>query len=82
MFGIGLGEMLVVCLVGLFFFGPDDFVKLARFAARGLREFRVFKQEIKDGLEKFDGSPPHTSSRLNREGGGPPFESGKQKENI
>ncbi|QMU56145.1 MAG: twin-arginine translocase TatA/TatE family subunit [Candidatus Mycalebacterium zealandia] len=52
MFGIGMGEILLVCLVAIFFFGPDDFVKLARLAARGLREFRVFKHELKDSVEK------------------------------
>ncbi len=52
MFGIGFGEILLVCLVALFFMGPDDFVKMTRLAAKGLREFRVFKQEIRDSVEK------------------------------
>lgn len=51
MFGIGLGEILVVCLVAVFLMGPDDFVRLARFAAKGLRELRVLKQELKDSVE-------------------------------
>ncbi|MGI9558179.1 MAG: twin-arginine translocase TatA/TatE family subunit [Thermodesulfobacteriota bacterium] len=51
MFGVGIGEILLVCLIAIFFFGPDDFVKLTRLAARGLREFRVFKQDVKDSID-------------------------------
>ena len=52
MFGIGMGELAVVCLVALFVMGPDDFVKLTRFAAKGIREFRAFKREVKESVEK------------------------------
>ncbi|MCY4042881.1 MAG: twin-arginine translocase TatA/TatE family subunit [Candidatus Dadabacteria bacterium] len=52
MFGLGFGEIAVICLVAVLFMGPDDFVKLTRLAAKGIREFRVFKQEIKDSVEK------------------------------
>ena len=55
MFGLGIGEIAVICLVAVFFMGPDDFVKLTRIAAKGIREFRVFKQEIKDSVEKTVG---------------------------
>lgn len=62
MFGIGMGEILLVCLVAIFFFGPDDFVKLARLAARGVREFRVFKHELKDSVGKSLNDSPSRNS--------------------
>ncbi len=67
MFGVGFGEIVVVCLVALFFMGADDFVKLAKLAARGLREFRVLKRDIKDSLENSLKEPPR---KKNGEPGG------------
>ena len=55
MFGVGFGEIVVICLVALFFLGPDDFVRLTRAAARAIRQVRVFKQEIKDSIDPSPG---------------------------
>lgn len=68
MFGVGFGEILAVCLVALFFMGADDFVKLARLAAKGLREFRVLKQDLKDSVEKNLNETPDSAGSRKKEG--------------
>ncbi len=70
MFGIGVGEILIVCLVAIVFFGPDDFVKLTRFAAKGLREFRVLKQDLKDSVDRtLDTDARRGKAKPDSEGG-------------
>lgn len=47
---IGIGELLVIGLVGLLIFGPDRLPKAAAQAAQVLRQLRAQANEAKQGL--------------------------------
>lgn len=54
MFDVGLGEMLVLAVVGLLVFGPDRLPEMARQAASWLRDLRAMvskaRSEVTDSL--------------------------------
>lgn len=54
MFDVGLGEALVLGLLALIIFGPDQLPKVASQAGRALRQLRAMansaKRDLQDGL--------------------------------
>ncbi len=54
MFDVGLGEALVLVVLALIIFGPDQLPKVASQAGRALRQLRTMansaKQDLTDGL--------------------------------
>ena len=50
MFGLGAGEILVICIFGLIFVGPKKIPDLARSLGRGLRAFQRARDEMVDEL--------------------------------
>jgi sec-independent protein translocase protein TatA len=48
---LGPAEILVILVVTLLVFGPNRLPELARQAAKGLREFRAFQQNLRSELE-------------------------------
>ena len=52
MFGVGLSELMVIGVLGLWIFGPDRLPELARDAGRVTRRFRVLTQAARDDLRK------------------------------
>ena len=63
MAGLGLGEILLIGVLGLIFVGPQKIPELARSLGRGLREFRRAKDELQEELttEKPCALPPSSS---------------------
>ena len=57
MFGIGLPELLVICLVCLLLFGANRLPEIGKSFGEGLREF---KKAFKDGQESGDSKPKDT----------------------
>lgn len=58
MFGLGLGEIVVIGIVGVLLFGgklPD----IARAAGKGVREFQKGFRDIKDNISKDDPNDGH-----------------------
>ncbi len=52
MFGLGLGELLVVLVVALIFLGPDKIPKTARTLGKWVYELKHSLDDIKDAFEK------------------------------
>lgn len=52
MFGLGVGEILLILAIALIFIGPEKLPDLARSLAKGYAEFRRSFDEVKNGLEK------------------------------
>ena len=54
MFGLGLGEILIICLFLLIFIGPKKLPELARGLGKGIREFQKASQDLKTEIMKED----------------------------
>jgi TatA/E family protein of Tat protein translocase len=54
MFGLGLGEILVILIIALVFVGPKRLPELARGLGRGIFEFQKAMQSMKDEINKSD----------------------------
>lgn len=52
MFGLGVGEILLILAIALIFIGPEKLPDLARSLAKGYAEFRRSFDEVKNGIEK------------------------------
>tara|TARA_Y100001970_G_C13597030_1_gene538323 strand:- start:169 stop:354 length:186 start_codon:yes stop_codon:yes gene_type:complete len=50
----GYGEILLVLIVILIFFGGKKFPELAKGLAQGIKEFKKASKEIKDDIDNFD----------------------------
>lgn len=46
MFGLGLGEILVIFILALLFLGPKKLPELAKGLGKGIREFQKAKNDI------------------------------------
>jgi TatA/E family protein of Tat protein translocase len=54
MFGLGLGEILVIFIIALVFVGPKRLPELARGLGKGIFEFQKAMQSMKDELNKSE----------------------------
>ena len=52
MFGLGVGEILLILALALIFIGPERLPDLARSLAKGYAEFRRSFDEVKNSIEK------------------------------
>jgi sec-independent protein translocase protein TatA len=52
MFGLGLGEILLICVFLLIFIGPKKLPELARGLGKGIREFQRASQDLKHEVMK------------------------------
>lgn len=52
MFGLGVGEILLILALALIFIGPERLPDLARSLAKGYAEFRRSFDEVKNTIEK------------------------------
>ncbi|PKN12547.1 MAG: twin-arginine translocase subunit TatB [Deltaproteobacteria bacterium HGW-Deltaproteobacteria-4] len=52
MFGLGVGEILLILALALIFIGPEKLPDLARSLAKGYAEFRRSYDEVKNSIEK------------------------------
>ena len=52
MFGLGVGEILLILAIALIFIGPERLPDLARSLAKGYAEFRRSFDEMKNTIEK------------------------------
>jgi TatA/E family protein of Tat protein translocase len=60
MFGLGIGELILIFVIFLIFFGPDKLPDLAKNLGRGLAELRRTVDEIKFDMSTTDVVPPPT----------------------
>jgi len=52
MFGLGAGEVILICVIALIFIGPKKLPELARGLGRGLREFQKAKDDFTNEMHK------------------------------
>lgn len=52
MFGMGMGELLLILVVALLVVGPDKLPNAARAIGKGIRDFRKHTQELQSTLEQ------------------------------
>ena len=52
MFGLGIGEIVVILVVALIFIGPKKLPELARGLGKGLREFQNAAKGIQQTIER------------------------------
>ena len=57
MFGIGMGEFLLILIVGLIIFGPKNLPELGKTLGKGLREFRKAQAALTATLEESVNEP-------------------------
>ncbi|HWM84742.1 MAG TPA: twin-arginine translocase TatA/TatE family subunit [Kofleriaceae bacterium] len=51
MFGMGMGELLLILVVALLVVGPDKLPQAAKAIGKGIRDFRRHSQELQSTLE-------------------------------
>lgn len=66
MFGLGIGEVLLICALGLIFVGPKKIPELARSLGKGLREFQRAKGEMMDEFYRTENSSGEKPPSLER----------------
>jgi TatA/E family protein of Tat protein translocase len=66
MFGIGMGEFLVILVVGLIIFGPKNLPEVGKALGKGLREFRKAQAALSATLEESVNEPVKKSSDENK----------------
>lgn len=55
MFGnLGAGEIIIVVLVILIFFGPKKIPEIAQGIGKGMREFKKAMRDVEDGIKNSD----------------------------
>ncbi|MGE5401538.1 MAG: twin-arginine translocase TatA/TatE family subunit [Ignavibacteriales bacterium] len=58
MFGnLGAGEIIVILLVILIFFGPKKIPEIAQGIGKGMREFKKAMRDVEDELKTTDSKP-------------------------
>ncbi len=62
MFGIGTGELILILVVVLLFFGPKRLPELARALGRANKEYSKAKEGISEAMEaEAEPPPPQTA---------------------
>lgn len=65
MFGnLGTGEILLILLVVLIFFGAKKIPELAQGLGKGIREFRKAARDVQDEIEKDATQPPAEQKKV------------------
>ena len=54
MFGIGLGELILILIVGLVLFGAEGLQEVAKVAGKLLKEFRKIQASVQETLDEVD----------------------------
>jgi len=64
MFGnLGTGEILLILLIVLIFFGAKKIPDLAQGLGKGVREFRKAMRDVQDEIEKPESSAPPSEKK-------------------
>ena len=57
MFGIGMGEFILILIVGLIIFGPKNLPEVGKALGKGLKEFRKAQAALSATLEEVAAEP-------------------------
>lgn len=61
MFGLGIGEIVVILFIALIFIGPKKLPELAKGLGKGIREFQNAANGIKDSIKNPESNTQTTS---------------------
>jgi sec-independent protein translocase protein TatA len=64
MFGLGLGELVVVFLIALIFIGPKKLPELAKGLGKGIRDFQNAAKGLSDQMQESNDSIPKTTPQV------------------
>lgn len=64
MFGIGMGEFILILIVGLIIFGPKNLPEVGKTLGKGLREFRKAQAALSATLEESANETPKKSEEV------------------
>lgn len=62
MFGLGVGEIIIILVVALIFIGPKKLPELARGLGKGMREFQNAARGIQETIK--NPAPPEQSQQI------------------
>jgi sec-independent protein translocase protein TatB len=63
MLGIGLSEMIIICVVALLVFGPDELPQIVKKIARGVGEARKVTDDLRRSIDLVDDEEEDRRSR-------------------
>jgi sec-independent protein translocase protein TatA len=67
MFGLGTGEIVLILLIILIFFGAKKIPELAQGLGKGMREFRKAARDIQDEIERpEDAKKPDSTGKTDK----------------
>ena len=67
MFGLGVGEIVIILVVALIFIGPKKLPELARGLGKGMREFQNATRGIQDAIQNPTPANNQTLTESNSE---------------
>ena len=68
MFGLGVGELLVILVIVLIIFGPGKLPDIGNAIGRGVREFRKASTDLEDTIRGESKATPPPSDTKSGEG--------------
>lgn len=66
MFGLGIGEIVVVLFIALIFIGPKKLPGLAKGLGKGIREFQNAANGIKETIQNPDSNSQSNADNTNK----------------
>ena len=69
MFGLGMGELILILLIALIFIGPKKLPELAKGLGKGIRDFQNAAKGLTDQLHEDEHkAPPQVTDASQQEG--------------
>lgn len=83
MFGLGMGELILILIIALIFIGPKKLPELAKGLGKGIREFQNAAKGFSDQMQETEDSTPKKVSDASSQNESEKTEATKEnKENI
>ena len=81
MFGLGMGELILILLIALIFIGPKKLPELAKGLGKGIRDFQNAAKGLSDQLQEDEHkTPPQVTDASQQEESRPSAPTGTNEE--